>query len=72
MQSFSPAARAQLKELLQGEIRIAEQLLAEHRKKIQIGLEKPGEQFRFERDVLGLKRQLLAVDGLAAADARKQ
>lgn len=71
-QDFPPAVRAQLKELLQGEITIAEQLLAEQRKKAKAGVVSPGEVDRFARDVLGLRRQLLAVDGLVAAEDRKQ
>lgn len=70
--NFPPAVRAQLKELLQGEIAIAEQLLAEQRNKAKAGVVSPGDVDRFARDVLGLRRQLLAVDGLVAAEDRKQ
>jgi hypothetical protein len=66
------ASRAQLKELLQSEIKIAEQFLAEQRKKIAMGTLVKGNEVRFERDVLGLKRQLVAVDGLSSADDRQQ
>jgi ankyrin repeat protein/tetratricopeptide (TPR) repeat protein len=71
-QHFSPVARAQMKELLEGEIKVAEQLLAEQRKKISVGTAAPGDEDRFEREVLGLKRQLLAVDGLTTPGERKQ
>jgi ankyrin repeat protein/tetratricopeptide (TPR) repeat protein len=69
---MDPAARAQLKELLQGEIAIASQLLAEQRRKVQAGVISPAEVSRFERDVLGLNRQLLAVDGLTSTEDRKR
>ena len=72
LENFSPAARAQLKELLLGEIAVASQLLAEQRKKVQIGAIPSAEVWRFERDVLGLNRQLLAVDGLVNAGDRKR
>lgn len=63
-------ARAQLKELLQGEIKIAEQFAAEQRKKVEAGTLAKGEEVRFERDILNLKRQLVAVDGLGSAEDR--
>ena len=72
LQNFSPAARAQLKELLQGEIAVASQLLADQRKRVQAGSIPSEETWRFERDVLGLNRQLLAVDGLVSAEDRKR
>jgi ankyrin repeat protein len=72
LQNLSPAARSQLKELLQGEITVASQLLAEQRKRAQVGSISPEDVWRFERDVLGLNRQLLAVDGLVNAEDRKR
>jgi ankyrin repeat protein len=72
LQNLSPAARAQLKELLEGEIAVASQLLEEQRKKVASGVIASDETWRFERDVLGLKRQLLAVDGLVSAEDRKK
>lgn len=65
-------ARAQLKELLQGELKIAEQFAAEQRKRVEAGMLPLGDQVRFERDVLGLKRQLVAADGLSSAEDRQQ
>jgi ankyrin repeat protein len=72
LQNLSPAARSQLKELLQGEIAVASQLLEEQRKKAASGVIASEETWRFERDVLGLRRQLLAVDGLVSAEERKK
>jgi tetratricopeptide (TPR) repeat protein len=66
------ASRTQLKELLQGELKIAEEFLAEQRKKIAVGTLAKGNEVRFEREVLGLKRQLVAVDGLSSAEDRQQ
>lgn len=65
-------SRERLRELLEGEIRIAEQFSTEQRKKIEAGTLANGEEVRFERDVLGLKRQLVAVDGLASAKDRQE
>jgi tetratricopeptide (TPR) repeat protein len=64
--------RAKLKELLQQELRIAEQFLAEQKQQLKVGRIAPGDEARFERDVLGLKRQLLAVDGFTDPDVRAQ
>jgi ankyrin repeat protein/tetratricopeptide (TPR) repeat protein len=69
---MNAAARAQLKELLQSELKIAEQFAAEQRKRVENGTLAPGDQVRFERDVLGLKRQLVAGDGLASTEDRQQ
>jgi ankyrin repeat protein/tetratricopeptide (TPR) repeat protein len=71
-EALSPATRAQLKELLQQELKIAEQFAAEQRKKVETGTLAPGDQVRFERDVLGLKRQLVAADGLSSNEDRQQ
>jgi ankyrin repeat protein len=71
-EALSSATRAQLKELLQQELKIAEQFAAEQRKKVETGTLAPGDQVRFERDVLGLKRQLVATDGLSSNEERQQ
>ena len=70
--ALDEASRAKMKEMLQQELQLAEQLLAEQKKKVQTGTVAPGDEARHERDVLGVKRQLLAVDGLTAPDDRKQ
>jgi ankyrin repeat protein len=72
VRTTDPAARAQLKELLENEIKIAEQFASEQRKKVETGTLAKGEDVRFERDVLGLKRQLVAVDGLSSAEDRQR
>lgn len=66
------ATRAKLKTLLQEEIQLAEKLLSEQRKRVETGTLSVGEAVRFERDVLGLKRQLVAVDGLSTLEARQR
>ena len=71
-QSMSSEARARLKELLQSEIGIAERFAAEQRKKIEAGTLATGDEVRFERDVLGLKRQLFAVGGLTSSIDRQE
>ncbi len=65
-------ARTRLKELLRNEIKIAEQFAREQRKRIETGSMPLGEEVRFERDVLGLKRQLIAVDGLSTSEDRRE
>jgi tetratricopeptide (TPR) repeat protein len=69
---LSPAGRAKLRELVASEIEIAKQLLAEQRKLVEIGVHPIGIADRFERDVLGLKRQLLSVDGLATPSKKQE
>lgn len=69
---ISLESRERLRELLESEIRIAGQFAAEQRKKIETGTLAIGDEVRFERDVLGLKRQLVAVDGLSSAEDRQE
>ena len=70
--ALDAATRAKLKTLLQEEIQLAEKLLSEQRKRVETGTMSVGESVRFERDVLGLKRQLVAADGLFSPEARQR
>jgi ankyrin repeat protein len=70
--ALPPEAREKLRKLLLEEMKIAEQLLAEVNKSIQVGTRPPGDAIRFERDLLGLQRELLAVDGLTTRAEREQ
>ncbi|HKX62670.1 MAG TPA: ankyrin repeat domain-containing protein, partial [Verrucomicrobiae bacterium] len=72
LSGLDETSRAKMKEMLQQELQITEKLLAEQKKKVEAGTLPPGEDVRVERDVLGVKRQLLAVDGLATPADRKQ
>jgi tetratricopeptide (TPR) repeat protein len=70
--ALAPAARTKLKELLQEQIRLAEKNLAEQRKRVEVGTMAPEELFRFQKEVLSLKREQLLVDGLGTPESREQ
>jgi len=70
--ALTPTARGKLKELLQEQIKLAEKNLAEQQNRIKTGTVAPEEVFRFQKEVLSLKREVVLVDGLSTPESREQ
>jgi hypothetical protein len=45
------------------QLQVAEGMLKEERKKLDVGVLAPGDELPFEREVLRIKRELYALDG---------
>ncbi|MBI5387647.1 MAG: ankyrin repeat domain-containing protein [Verrucomicrobia bacterium] len=69
---YSPEVRAKLKELLTEQLELAEANLAEMKRRVEVGVYPPLEAARFEKEVLGRKRELLAVDAPLSPAARAE
>ncbi len=63
------ASSAAQKNLVQQQIKLVEQLLAEQKKKIEVGAAAPGDEIPLQRELIGLQRELIAVSK-APASAR--